>query len=90
MDRLIKTARRTVFHVGPILIALSILYPLSAGPEYCFAKRMKINDAWITPLYAPLGAVFRLWEPLDDAANRYFLFWADLADDTPPEDLGNF
>jgi hypothetical protein len=65
-----------------------VLYPLSAGPEYFVARRLGINDEWTAPIYAPIGWVVRQWQPLEDANEAYFEFWAGLG--TEPQPLGDF
>jgi hypothetical protein len=71
-------------------VVLLVLYPLSSGPEFFVASRLGIDDDWTTPIYAPWGWVVRQWQPLEDANEVYFEWWAGLGIKPEPDSLGDF
>ena len=74
--------RRLLLHVAATLLALVVMYVLSAGPAEYFAVKFKPDSKVLTYMYAPLDWV-TTDPPLQQPYIEYILWWARLAESDP-------
>ena len=74
--------RQLLVRVAATLLALVVLYGLSAGPAVYLAPKLRPDSKVLAHFYAPLDWVLK-HTPLEESYYEYLLWWVRLAGADP-------